>query len=335
MPTFMIGTQRSGSNLLRLMLNQLGEIAAPHPPHILERFMPLMDTYGDLSSDAAFAQLVDDVCRLVEANPVPWEAVVLDRERVAADCRERSLVAVYGVVHDRMAAAWGASDWVCKSLANVHFLPQISAYYPQARFVHLHRDGRDVAVSFRAAVVGEKHFHSIATQWHLEQQLALHPPTSIPRERYFRIGYEELTTAPEASLRSLCGFLGAEYRDSMLEFNQSLEARRTAQSGSMWGNVTQPVIPSNSRKFLQRASEEDIRIFESVAGASLDALGYARVFVAPGQEQRFDTETLAAFAAENRRLKEAIKTKLDPEELRLRQPQQQLLAEIAARQRAA
>ena len=41
MKIFMIGTQRSGSNLFRLMLNQLPEIAAPHPPHILIRLMPL------------------------------------------------------------------------------------------------------------------------------------------------------------------------------------------------------------------------------------------------------------------------------------------------------
>jgi hypothetical protein len=334
-PTFMIGTQRSGSNLLRLMLNQLGELAAPHPPHVLERFVPLMDVYGDLESDASFARLVDDVCRLVEANPVPWEAVVLDREAVAADCRRRSLVAVYGAVHDRMAAAWGASDWVCKSLANVHFLPEISDHYPDARYVYLYRDGRDVAVSFRAAVVGEKHFHSIATQWHREQQLALNMPTSIPSERCFGISYEQLTTDPEASLRSLCTFLGAEYRDSMLEFNQSSEAERTARSGSMWGNVTQPVIRNNSRKFLQRASEDDIRIFESVAGASLDALAYERIFVQPGEEQRFDPETLALFESENRQLKESVKTRLDPEELRLREPQQRLLAEIAARRRAA
>ena len=50
-PVFMIGTQRSGSNLLRLMLNQLSDIASPHPPHILERMFPLMDHYGDLDKD--------------------------------------------------------------------------------------------------------------------------------------------------------------------------------------------------------------------------------------------------------------------------------------------
>ncbi|WP_372521940.1 sulfotransferase, partial [Sulfuricaulis sp.] len=66
MNIFMIGTQRSGSNLLRLMLNELPRIAAPHPPHILQRMLPLVPNYGDLEKRENFAQLVEDVCRLVE-----------------------------------------------------------------------------------------------------------------------------------------------------------------------------------------------------------------------------------------------------------------------------
>src|SRR5438445_5132235 len=92
MPIFMIGIQRSGSNLLRLMLNELPEIAAPHPPHILQRMMPLVPRYGDLGKNKTFSLLVDDVCRLVERNPVPWEGVVLSRKDVAARCRNRNLV---------------------------------------------------------------------------------------------------------------------------------------------------------------------------------------------------------------------------------------------------
>src|SRR5712671_217908 len=108
MPILMIGIQRSGSNLLRLMLNELPEIAAPHPPHILQRLMPLVPSYGDLNKSSAFSLLVDDVCRLVELNPVPWEGVVLDRKNVATRCRARNLVAVFGAVYDVMAQSWNA-----------------------------------------------------------------------------------------------------------------------------------------------------------------------------------------------------------------------------------
>ena len=57
----MIGTQRSGSNLLRLMLNQVPGIAAPHPPHILQRLMPLVSNYGNIEQKETFQLLVDDV----------------------------------------------------------------------------------------------------------------------------------------------------------------------------------------------------------------------------------------------------------------------------------
>ena len=64
---FMVGEQRSGSNLLRLILNESKDIAGPHPPHILQRFVPLLPIYGELNKPETFNRLVDDVCRLVAA----------------------------------------------------------------------------------------------------------------------------------------------------------------------------------------------------------------------------------------------------------------------------
>src|SRR5690349_2607276 len=138
MKVFMIGTQRSGSNLLRLMVNQAPSIAAPHPPHILERFAPLLPAYGDLRDEASFQRLVDDVVRLVEVNPVSW-GVEFDRADIRQRCRDNSLVAVFGSIMDAMAQAYGKPHWMCKSLANVHFLPEIERYFADQnpRFLYL------------------------------------------------------------------------------------------------------------------------------------------------------------------------------------------------------
>src|SRR5689334_17239988 len=122
MKVFMIGTQRSGSNLLRLMINQAPSIAAPHPPHILERFTPLLPAYGDLNDEANFQRLIHDVVTLVEVNPVSW-GVPFSRANIRKRCRDNSLVAVFGSIMDRMAEVHGKPDWMCKSLANVHYLP--------------------------------------------------------------------------------------------------------------------------------------------------------------------------------------------------------------------
>lgn len=333
MPVFMIGTQRSGSNLLRLMLNQIPALVAPHPPHVMERLMPLLDRYGDLTLADNFAQLVEDVCRLVETNPVPWEGVTLNRADVTRRCRQPVLAAVYGAVHDILAETQGKQDWLCKSLANVHYLDELEAYFAQPKYLYLYRDGRDVALSFSKAIVGEKHFYPIAQQWHKEQQLALKLQGQMPATRFFAASYEQLTAEPEPVLRRMCDFLGVEFHPEMMEFHTSKEASRTAQSGAMWANVKNPVMSGNSRKYLKEVSEAEIRAFETVAGDSLDQLGYDRVFVARGTEQPYTPEDIAAMDAENQRRKQEIRAKIDPEDLRLRAAQDQLMAEIRARPR--
>lgn len=332
MPIFMIGIQRSGSNLLRLMLNQLSEIAAPHPPHIMQRMAPLVPSYGNLEDGKNFARLVEDVCQLVELNPVPWEGVVLDRKDVARRCRKHSLVAVFGAVYDIMSEHKGARTWLCKSLANIQYLDAIEDYYGKdARYLYLYRDGRDVALSFRKAVVGEKHFYFIAKEWTQAQRLALDLRGRVDSERFCGVSYEELTGNAEATMRRLCKFIGVEYSPQMLEFHESDEAQRAAKSSDLWGNVTKPVMADNTHKFLKECSAEDVGIFESVAGDVLDALGYKRFYVKKGQETKFSDADIRGFAEENARLKQAVLSKTDPEDLKRRDRQAALIESIKAR----
>jgi len=331
MNIFMIGTPRSGANLLRLMLNELPRIAAPHPPHILQRLMPLMPNYGDLENKENFAQLIEDACRLVELNPVPWEGVTLDRADIERRSRRRTLMGVYEAVYDAMAVAWEARSWCCQSLANIAYLPQIEAHFRSPRYIYLYRDGRDVAVSFRKAVVGEKHFYHIAREWAATQQLALGMRERIGPERFFSISYESLTSEAERSMRLLCKFLGVRFNPSMLEFYKSDEARRAAESSELWGNVVKPIMADNTRKFLSDASENDIRIFESVAGDSLDALNYERLYVARGDETIFTEEDIQRFDAENLRFKEQMLDHTDAADLKRRDRQAILIQEIHSR----
>ncbi|MFG6101898.1 sulfotransferase [Leptothoe sp. EHU-05/26/07-4] len=331
MSILMIGTQRSGSNLMRLMLNQIPMIEAPHPPHILQRLMPLMSAYEDLSDASTFAQLVDDVCRLIELNPVPWEGVVLDRQDITNRCTQNSLVAVFSAVYDVLAETRGAETWCCKSLANVHYVPEINEYLPKAKYLYLYRDGRDVAVSFKKAVIGQKHFYHIAQDWAKAQRAALKMREKFDENQFFSISYESLTGSPEESLKALCKFLEVEYSPSMMSFHESSEAKNTASSSSLWNNVTKPIMNQNTKKFLTQASEEDVKIFELVAGDVLDALGYERTQTSPNDVATFSAEEIAQFDAENQRLKAERKETMDAEDLGRRERQAALLQAIKDR----
>jgi hypothetical protein len=331
---FMIGTQRSGSNLFRLMLNQLPGIAAPHPPHILIRLMPLVPGYGNLDDPQAFAQLVDDACRLVESNPVEWEGVVLDREKVVAKCDRHDLYAVMAAIYETLAETWGKASWCCKSLGNVKYANELADRFPDAKFIYLYRDGRDVALSFTRAIEGEKHYYNIAQDWNGAQKIALDLADRIGKDRVLLVSYEDLTQDEVGTLKNVCTFLGVEFSNDAMNFYDTDEAKKAATASNLWENVTKPVMKNNSRKFLAQTAEADLRIFESVAGESLDRLGYDRVLVQKGHEERFDPAQIAEFNAENDRLKKLAWENLDDDDRRRRAEQRTILDDIATRNAA-
>lgn len=328
-PVQIIGTQRSGSNLLRLMLNQLPEVSAPHPPHILERLMPLLPAYGDLGIESQFTQLIEDVCTLVETNPVPWTAVTLNRGTIRRQCEAATLPEIARVVYELKAAADGARIWTCKSMANIHYASELEKYSTPPRYIHLFRDGRDVALSFKKAIVGEKHSYHLAQQWKSEQEASIALYEKLGPGRVFRVRYEDLLKDPESELKRICSFIGAQYSETALAYHESAESRETANSGLMWQNVVKPVLTDNHRKFLAGLTETDIRIFERVAGDTLEKLGYERVF--EQDNVPFTAPEIADFSQINQELKKEFRSKLRPEDLEKRRPQEQLLKAISSR----
>jgi hypothetical protein len=98
-------------------------------------------------------------------------------------------------------------------------------------------------------------------------------------------------------MRQLCKFLGVRFSPSMLEFYKSDEARRAAESSDLWSNVVRPIMAGNTRKFLHEASEEDIRLFESVAGDVLTALGYDLARIPRGPRRMVSEEDIGRFEA--------------------------------------
>lgn len=327
---FMVGEQRSGSNLLRLILNESGIVAGPHPPHILQRMLPLLDIYGNLNDERNFSRLVEDVCRLVELNPVPWEGIMFDREDVRRRCRRNSLIAVYGAVMEIYAETQQASAWICKSMQNIRWADELNAYFDKPKYIYLYRDPRDVTLSFTKAVIGDKHPYFISQQWTELQNLCLAQRDQLGPESFFSLCYEDLTSKPEQVVNELCDFLGIKFSTRMLSFYNSGEAERSANSSQLWENLTKPIDSSNSKKFLKELSEDEIRIIESVAGNVMDVLGYERVHVQPGAELKFTEQELHEFKRENERRMQALSKTANPEDLQRRRQQSSFLAQIRA-----
>lgn len=329
-PVQMIGTQRSGSNLLRLMLNQLDGVSAPHPPHILERFFPLLPAYNDLSNPENFSQLVRDICKLIEFNPVPWSGVNLEPFAIMARCKKPLLTEIFRVIYEMRAESENASIWICKSLVNIRFANQLENDGIRPLYIHLYRDGRDVALSFKKAIVGEKHIYHIAKQWKAEQEASMQLAEKIGQNRVLKVRYEDLLHNPEFELQKICRFIGTEYNSIAMDYYHSEESHKTAHSGVMWENVEKPVISDNFNKFKKELTPAEIILFEQIAGDTLEKLGYPLSFPKLA-EHVFSAEEIQSFSELNEKLKEEARLLSKPEDMAKRKDLELHLQKIQAR----
>jgi hypothetical protein len=324
-PIFIVGTQRSGSNLLRLILNQSEQIDAPHPPHILQNFFPLLSYYGNLSQQKNFEKLVADVVEFVNRNPVKWH-FFLDKNDVLNHCQNQSLLEVLKVIYQIAASKKNANYWCCKSMQNVKYIPEIEKETTDAFYIHLVRDGRDVATSFKNCLVGDKHAYFLAQTWKKEQELAAKHLSAISPERYACIRYEDMIENPQKTLSPVLEKLNINWSDALLNYYTSKEAFNTAKAGTMWTKLEEPLDPNNKKKYFKQLSVDEIRIFESVAKDILIKYGYEINFT-ENINNSFSTEDIEKFEMENIRLKKIAQEKFS-DELESRRYQSEIIENV-------
>ena len=170
----------------------------------------------------------------------------------------------------------GVSRWADKTPANVKCLPFIFAHFPQARFVHLLRDGRDTCCSVLAwsrRYHGDHplDIHSAAETWvrwvGLGRAWRGHP-------QYTEVHYEDLVAAPERTLRPLFEFLQLRWDPAVLNYHTRAHANRPDLGQAHLAGVTKPVYDSSIGRWRTDLNPDERRAFNEIAGPTLRELGY-------------------------------------------------------------
>jgi hypothetical protein len=273
-PIFIIGTERSGSNLLRLILNTHSQIAAPHPPHFMAYFGPIEKYYGDLSVDRNYEALIDDLLIHVRGHIHPWPFTPRRSELFLPERRRDLLDASYSI-YDQYAAHVGKPRWACKSTFMIHYCDRILAQFPGAKLIWLIRDPRDVAYSSTRSVFNPYHPYYTAMLWKVQQALGLELAARLPSSsRPLRIHYEDLVREPTKTVIRICHFVGVPFESSMLRYFETEDAQASARLSRDWSNAAVPVLNENAGKYAVGLTADAISIVESAANPIMQRLGY-------------------------------------------------------------
>jgi hypothetical protein len=266
-PLFVLGVSRSGTTMLRVILDRSSGIAIPDEtffvPQLARRHRGVVDP----------AELLDDLRRLPRL--AAWE---IPAEDLAARLRPGMTIgdALDGVFA-AYAAKHGKPRWGDKTPMYMRHLGLIDRLFPDAQYVHLIRDGRDAALAFLdmpEGVVTRTWAHprspaGFACEWRTEVAGARDLGRRVGQTRYLEIRYEDLVADTEAVVRSVCSFAGLHFDPVMLDYAGVVDVSAKPHHQRLLQPPTRGV-----RDWRSQMSRGDALAFEAIAGDLLAELGY-------------------------------------------------------------
>ena len=287
-PLFVIGNPRSGTSMLRLMLTCHRSIIVPPECGFI---LWLETAHGnwtanDADDTASVASFVHDLldCRKFDTwglnGEMITQAIVNTRPtNYASLCA--CVVSAYALSQGRTPGIWGdKNNFHISRIVDLHRL------FPAARFLHIVRDGRDVACSYRSVMeTGSDSPYAprlattmteIAREWSSNVDMAEKTLSDFPPEQHATVTYENLASHPESTLEKICAWLELPFDPEMLNFHSINKAYQLEPASTMdWkARTMKPVSSDTVGQYATVLNNAEIEEFERVAGPTLHSLGY-------------------------------------------------------------
>lgn len=283
---FIVGLARSGTTLLRLMLDRHPELSIPAETHFL----------GQLVNSIAPTSIGrDEFYELLTKAPT-WPNMALDAaDFLSALARVHPFSVSEGIrtFYRLYALKQGKTRWGDKTPPYRSCLVGISRLLSEAHFIHIIRDGRDIAVSSRGLWFGPgNNIEDQARFW--VDQISVTRRQSIEVPYFLEVKYEDLISAPRRTLERICEFICVTYDPTMLRYYETAGFRlreHTAPFGppgrtpppldqflAIHENTKRPPDEGRIGRWRREMSLADQRKFEAIASDLLLSEGYETRF---------------------------------------------------------
>jgi protein-tyrosine sulfotransferase len=273
-PFFIVGSGRSGSTLLRRMLMAHPSVHIPPetyvPPQAIQRYSS--------QANANWNTLADLVLATFEYHPEFDKFNISLRElshrQKTIPDEKRNLAQLIDSIYRYHAEQQGKTitRWGDKTPLNTFYLPSIYAVFPDAKFVHILRDGRDCIASMITQLSGYN-VETAADRW-LNAVRAANKFSSSHPDACYRIRYEDLTLDPEKSLSQLCAFLGIEYSSDMINSERIAQTMGDVPALGHHDNVAKKIFRSSVGRASEVLSQSDMDFVTTRLDTELRKLGY-------------------------------------------------------------
>ncbi len=220
-----------------------------------------LDQFGDLAVDANLNRLIDSL--LAERwfkRSNKFNDFRTSREEIVAHITKRTFAGVLDAIFSLFAGKLGLHRWGDKTPGYIHHMEIIYELFPEAQYVYLVRDGRDVALSLRHINFGPKNMFCAAQDWAETVRAGDRFAESLPAGKLIYFTYEKMIADPTGTFRNLAEFL-------QIDLDETLSHR-------LAHDLPAKIKSGNSDKWRTAFSPKQLAAYDRIAFNELNKHGY-------------------------------------------------------------
>jgi hypothetical protein len=270
---FFVGCGRSGTSLLRAIFDSHPDVNVPRDTYFILNLASRRHRY-ERGSAFDVESFVADLGAQYDFHRWP-----ISLDEISEDLRTHSPATYPDAIRQIFqlcARSQGKTRYGNKSPVHVRGLPTLAELFPEARFVHIIRDGRNVALSYLEVDFGPTTVEGAALRWRRHVTSGRKTGRKLGPDRYREVRYEEILDEPEKTIRELCAFLDVAFDPRMLRYYERTEDLYAGKPPPKHHrNLAKPPT-KGMRDWREQMPPTHVAAFESLAGDLLDELGYER-----------------------------------------------------------
>lgn len=261
-----LASERSGTNLLRVLLNNHKDICGPIAPHFFNTFYPTLSKYGDLENKQNSLLLLNHMIRLANHKFHDWKFNI-NVDEIIEKYNVNSYETAFDAVYQERAMLSGKKHYVSKDNDLFNYIEYINKL-ENVKYLYLYRDPRDHVASWMQTPIFMHTPFDVINKWIKEQNTIL----DLSKTNSFHfVSYEDLISNSKVTMDRILKFIEVDIDENCYTtdpFNK--ESKRN----ELWKNLSKPILKNNTRKYQKLLSRRDIKIIESKSKHIMKKLGY-------------------------------------------------------------
>jgi Sulfotransferase family len=273
-PVFIVGCARSGTTLLQAMVHSHPRLAMPPENRFVMPVYRNRIAFGDLRR----AENRDDVVDYITTTRgMKFRDLKVKANAVRRRAHEvpPTIGSLLGAVLELFAQRFDKPRWGDKRPNYIQDLDVVLELFPDAQIIHMIRDGRDCVASLKRMTWWTFGYPASVYKWAHAIDTGVRAREQLRPDQYHEIRYEDLVADPRRHLDKLCAFLDEDFDEAMLEHHREADAK-VPRYKAWHEQVHKPVSTTAVQRWRRELDDQEIRLFEHIAGRQLEAVGYER-----------------------------------------------------------